>query len=74
MIYSFLQKLLFPKYISEISSVSNSLDPDQAQQLSLIWVQTVCNDYYQKILAGKKLDIKGFMIYIFKPIKNDLIN
>ena len=38
--------------------VSNSLDPEQARQMSgLVWVQTVCKGYQQKNLEGKELKV-----------------
>ena len=40
------QIIFFKKIISETLSVSNGLDPDRTDVLSvLIWVQTVCKGY-----------------------------
>ena len=36
---------------------SNSLDPDQARQFGLIWVQIVCKGYQQTTLVGKELNM-----------------
>ena len=38
----------FKKIFWNTIRVSNSLDPDQAKTLGLIWVQTICNGYQQK--------------------------
>ena len=44
----------FQKFLSEIPSVSNILDPDQARPKSgLIWVQNVCKSYQQMTLGVK---------------------
>ena len=37
--------------------MSNSLDPDQAIMLGLIWVQDVCKSYQQMTLVGKELKV-----------------
>ena len=43
--------------------MSNSLDPDQADILSgLIWVQAVCKDQQQSMLAGKELNSSSQML------------
>ena len=36
--------------------VSNSLEPDQAQQnIGLVWIQTVCKSYQQRALGCNEL-------------------
>ena len=45
--------------------VSNSLDPDQAQQMSgLIWVQTVCKSYQQRTLGDKRVKLPWVSIFV----------
>ena len=49
--------LMFLKNLSGIK-FSNNLDPDQAGPVAgMIWVQTVCTDYQQKILTGNKIGL-----------------
>ena len=58
----FFSELIFLiKSFKNTVRVSNSLDPDQARQLSgLIWVQSVYKDYQQTTLNGKELKPKIF--------------
>ena len=54
----FLSAEFFLSSFRNTIRVSNSLDPEQAQQMSgLVWVQTVCKGYQQKTLEGKKLKV-----------------
>ena len=43
--------------------MSNSLDPDQAPQLVLIWVRTVCKGSHQTTKVATNMEKIAFMIW-----------
>ena len=56
----FFKIKVLKNYFGNTIRVSNGLDPDQDQQnVVLIWIQTVCNGYQQKIaVAASKERVK----------------